>query len=112
MESTSETQGLVDGGKDFIDRAKDYLTRGADADAGEPRPGRHGELYQPVRNAFKCWITDCSDSTKAITRYDEQFERYQTDVIIPPRGDRAPRGWPVPVKPIRSRWDKNSTYVR
>ncbi|MGH8064528.1 MAG: hypothetical protein ACRERE_04680 [Candidatus Entotheonellia bacterium] len=51
--------------------------------------------------AFKRWITECSDGSRAITTYDPQFKRYQTDVISPPKGDKPMRGWPVPGKKPR-----------
>jgi hypothetical protein len=49
-------------------------------------------------DAFKRWVTECSDGARAITRYDEQFKRYQTDIITPPKGDKLPHGWPMPGK--------------
>jgi hypothetical protein len=52
-------------------------------------------------DAFKRWVTECSDGARAITRYDEQFKRYQTDIITPPKGDKLPRGWPKPGQPPR-----------
>jgi hypothetical protein len=48
--------------------------------------------------AFKRWVTECSDGSRAVTRYDETFNRYRTDVITPPKGNKPPYGWPVPGK--------------
>jgi hypothetical protein len=44
------------------------------------------------------WLTECSDGARAITRYDEAFKRYQTDIVRPPKGDQPPRGGPTPGK--------------
>jgi hypothetical protein len=46
--------------------------------------------------ALQRWVTECTDGARAITKYDEQFQRYRTDVITPPQGDKPPRGWPKP----------------
>ena len=48
--------------------------------------------------ALQRWVTECTDGSRAITRYDAPFNRYRTDVITPPQGDKLPRGWPVPGK--------------
>jgi hypothetical protein len=44
--------------------------------------------------AFKRWMTECTDGARAVTRYDEHLKRYETDVVTPPQGDKPPQGWP------------------
>jgi hypothetical protein len=36
--------------------------------------------------AFKCWVTSYTDSSRTIARYDEQLQRYHTDITKPPQG--------------------------
>jgi hypothetical protein len=51
--------------------------------------------------AFNRWATECIDGARAITRYDASLNRYGTDVINPPQGDKTPQGWPKPGKAPR-----------
>jgi hypothetical protein len=51
--------------------------------------------------AFKRWLTECTDGSRAITKYDAPLNRYRTDVMTPPQSDKALRGWPMPAKPPR-----------
>jgi hypothetical protein len=46
----------------------------------------------------KRWVTTCTDGARAITRYDEELQRWNTQIITPPKGDKPPPGWPVPGK--------------
>jgi hypothetical protein len=46
-------------------------------------------------------MTTCTDGSRAITRYDHDYQRWRTDVNTPPKGDKTPRGWPTPGKAPR-----------
>jgi hypothetical protein len=47
------------------------------------------------------WVTTCTDGSRAVTKYDAQAQRWYTDIVRAPKGDKAPRGWPIPGKPPR-----------
>ena len=50
---------------------------------------------------FQRLITECTGGARAITKYDKQFQRWRTDIVRAPKGDKPPRGWPVPGKGTR-----------
>jgi hypothetical protein len=66
-------------------------------------PARSSTTHCTTREdpAFKRWVTECTDGSRAVTRYDEAFKTYRTDVITPPKSDKPPHGWPVPGKAPR-----------
>jgi hypothetical protein len=39
--------------------------------------------------AFKRWVTECTDGSRAVTRYDEQFQRWRTEVTKPGGASQA-----------------------
>jgi hypothetical protein len=51
--------------------------------------------------ALHRWVTECSDGSRSVTRYDDQLKRFYTDVVTPPKSDKPPHGWPVPGKAPR-----------
>ncbi len=50
---------------------------------------------------FHRWLTECTDGSRAVTKYDAQFRRYRTDVITPLKGEKPRKGWPTPGKAPR-----------
>ena len=47
---------------------------------------------------LKLWRSECSDGSRAITRWDAGLRRYYTDVTKAPK-DGMPHDWPTPAKP-------------
>jgi hypothetical protein len=46
-------------------------------------------------------ITTCTDGSRAVSRYDAQAQRWYTDIVREPKGDKTPKGWPTPGKAPR-----------
>jgi hypothetical protein len=38
--------------------------------------------------ALQRWVTECTDGSRAVTRYNAPLNRYRTEVITPPRASR------------------------
>jgi hypothetical protein len=47
------------------------------------------------------WITECTDGSRSVSRWDAGLQRWQTDVTKPPQANQPPRGGPTPGKPPR-----------
>jgi hypothetical protein len=50
---------------------------------------------------MKRLITTSAEGARAITKYDEQFKTWRTNIIRAPRGDKSPRGWLTLVNVLR-----------
>jgi hypothetical protein len=48
-------------------------------------PAMAGTVHCTTREdpQFKRLVTTCTDGSRAVTRYDEQFKRWRTEVITP-----------------------------
>jgi hypothetical protein len=51
--------------------------------------------------AFKRWVTTCTDGARSITRWNQAFHRWDTEIVTPPKRPQPPPGWPFPGKPPR-----------
>jgi hypothetical protein len=58
--------------------------------AGDPVRGTTREDRQ-----FKRLLTTCNDGSRAVSRYDEQFERWRTEITKQGLGEKC-RGWDRP----------------
>jgi hypothetical protein len=68
------------------------------ASAGAANPTHCTTREDP---ALQRWVTEYTDGSRAVTRWDAGLQRYDTDITKPPQGDKAPRGWLAPGKAPR-----------
>src|SRR2546425_10285243 len=59
----------------------------------------HDYYHHPELTGDHRIVTTCTDGARAITRYDDELKRWNTEVITSPKGDKPPAGWPIPGKP-------------
>ena len=56
--------------------------------------------------AFNRLVTECSDGSRAVTRYDEQFNKWRTEITLAPGTDRGRRDSRTPGRDAPTRGGK------
>ena len=58
---------------------------------GVMNPAMASTVYCTTREdqAFKRLVTTCSDGSRAVTRYDRQFDRWRTEIVKPGKAGEA-----------------------